>query len=689
MRADYITGPAPRAPAGPVSFAVLGEPFGAMIVRKKMNARTAGTLQGRIPVIVVLSALFVFVATNAISWVVLRHIPHINDEIGYLFQAKIFSLGRLYVPSPCGGSGFSFTHVINNGRWYSQYPPGFPLILLLGLAAGAPWIVNPLLATASILVFYRLGREMYGEKEGRLAAVLGALSPWFLLTSSTMLSHTASMLFFALFLLFLFKSLKAPTLLNGLVAGSSLGLAFLIRPYNVVAVSAPWVLYYGFRSLKRRQPAWRSLLGFGTMLLLAVACLMVYNQMTNGHPLRMGYIVKYGEDHGIGFGRAGFTGIPHTPGHGLYLTGENLAAINKYLFGWPLSSLIFLAAFVVPLKEERKKAAVDLLTVLSFLSLALALFIYWGNFVFIGARMYFEGLPLLLLMTVRGIHKTPALLRRPFPRLRPPVVNKSLAWGLGFSTLFAFVVTFPRWIAPPFTRSPNIYMAENFQDVTDRIQNTLARLPLGDSLVIMKFLFSRNMNFPDGHWGSGFLYNDPRLENRIIYAKDTGEARTDLLRCYPGRKAYLFVGTLDKGLLLPLRLQDNALQYGEPITYVPEDSRTIHLVAKPQDLFTVYAPAFRARLDALLAKLPPDALDGPKLWQLADEARAKGDFGAAAFFLEAALQIENEQSVRERLLGDLAFDYLKTGERADALEIMRKVQEEPPRFYDVLPPRGF
>jgi hypothetical protein len=660
-----------------------------MIVPKKMFVRPTGTPKSRIPVIVVLGALFAFTVTNAISWVFFRHVPHINDELGYLFQAKIFALGKLYVPSPCGGDGFSFTHVINNGRWYSQYPPGFPLILLLGLAAGAPWIVNPLLAAASIFTFYHLGREMYGDCEGRLAAVLGALSLWFLLTSSTMLSHTASMLFFTLFLLFLLRSLKAPTVLNGLVAGGSLGLAFLIRPFNVAAVSLPWVLYYGIRLLRRPRAAWRNLAGFAAVLLIAAGGLMVYNQLTNGHPLRMGYIVKYGEAHGIGFGRTGYTGVPHTPGQGFFLTGENLAAINRYLFGWPLTSLIFLLPFVLPSKEDRKRKTQDLFLVLGFLSLSLALFFYWGNFVLIGARMYFEALPLLLLMTARGIGKTPALLARLFPGLRPAAVRKGLAAAFALSTLFAFGFTFPRWIAPPYSRSPNLYFAKDFQDVTDRIQNTLARLPLGNSIVIMKFLFSRNVNFPDGHWGSGFLYNDPRLENRIIYAKDTGEARIDLLRCYPGRKAYLFVGTLDRGLLLPLSLLGGAIRYGEPIIYDPPDRRTIRLVARPQGLFAAYSPSFRSRLDALFAKTPSFEADGPKLARLADEAKAKGDFDAAAFFLEAALQIENEQSVRLRLLGDLAFVYLRTGERAEALEIIEKIHEDPPLVYDILPNRGF
>lgn len=654
-----------------------------------MSGQRAKLFNPRIPGLVVLSALFVFVVTNIISWGFFKHIPHINDEIGYLFQAKIFSLGKLFVPSPCGGDAFTFTHIINNGRWYSQYPPGFPLILAFGLLAGAPWIINPLLAAASVFVFYRLGREIYGESEGRLAAVLGALSLWFLMTSSTMLSHTASMLFFSLSLLFLFRSMKAPTFLNGLIAGSSLGLAFLIRPYNVVAVSVPWVLYYGFQVLKRPRPAWRNLFAFGITLSLAAASLMVYNQLTNGHPLRMGYIVKYGEDHGIGFGNAGYTGIPHTLGQGLYLTGENLAAINKYLFGWPLSSLLFLIPFVIPLKEERKKSAVDLFTALSFLSLALALFIYWGNFVLIGARMYFEGLPLLLLMTVRGIHKTPNLISRAFVRMKPQAVKKGLAWGLGLGTLFAFGFTFPRWTAPPYTKSPAVYMAQDFRGVTERINNTLARLPLGDALIIMKILFSPEPHFPDGLWGSGFLNNDPLLKNRLVYARDRGPENISSVRCYPGRRVYLYVGTITRGLLYPLRIEGDKVKAGQAIPSLAGSSGGFRLVTEPQDLFFAYSENFRARLDALFTDRRPDEVDVVELSALARKAEMAGDFAATVFFLEAALQIERAPDTRERLLNRLAVAYVRTGNRAEAQLITRGLSQSRPRLYEVLPAKGF
>jgi hypothetical protein len=655
-----------------------------------MNLRQAGVLKTRLPIIVLLGAIFVFVFTNLVSYLLFGHIPHINDEIGYLFQAKIFALGKLYAPSPCGGEAFNFPHVINNGRWYSQYPPGFPAILLFGLIVGAPWLVNPLLAALSVIVFYVLGREIYGEAEGRLTAVLGSFSIWFLLTSSTMLSHTSSMLLFSLFLLFLFKSLRSPTLGNGIAAGLSLGGALLIRPYTVAAISVPLVLYLALRSIRRPGMSRRNLAGFVALLLVAIAGIMIYNQLTNGHPLKMGYVVRYGEAHNIGFGRAGYGQTPHTPGMGAFLIGKNLAAINKYLFGWPLTSLLFLIPFVFPLGEDRKRAEADLLIVASFVSLAAGLFFYWGSYVFLGARMFFESLPLLLLMTSRGILKTPSFFKRFFPRAAVKAVKIALAWTLALLMIFGFGFTFPRWLKPPHSESYAEIVDQNFRGVTDRINRALTDLQLGKSLVIMKFLYSPRPEFPDGLWGSGFLYNDPLLRNTVIYAKDRGLDNLGLFACYPERRILLYVGTVEKGMLTPLELVNGRLNYGEPILGTTAGATHVRLVARPQDVFYGYSPAYQAHLDALFAKLRLSDSDVADLSRFSQQAARAHDFVSAAYFLESALQLENDMSVRGRLLAQLAAIYFRTGDRAEAMEIIAKLHDfREPRVYDVLPAKGF
>ncbi|MFA9454607.1 MAG: hypothetical protein ACERK6_11915, partial [Candidatus Aminicenantaceae bacterium] len=110
----------------------------------------------KIPPVVFLSALFVLLFCSLFSYFILDHTPHLNDEIAYNFQAKIFLSGRFYTPSPGPAGSFDFPHIVNNGRWYAQYPPGFPALMLIGLLLKAPWLLNPILAGLSIFLFYFL-----------------------------------------------------------------------------------------------------------------------------------------------------------------------------------------------------------------------------------------------------------------------------------------------------------------------------------------------------------------------------------------------------------------------------------------------------------------------------------------------------------------------------------------------------
>jgi hypothetical protein len=644
----------------------------------------------RLPTVVLVAAALVFTFTNLASYLLFNHIPHVHDEIAYLFQAKIFSLGKLHVPSPCSRGAFDFSHMINNGKWYSQYPPGFPLILLLGLMIGMPWIINPVLAASSVIVMYYLGKEIYGEPEGRLAAILASLSIWFLLMSSTMLSHTGSMFFFSIFLLFLFRSIAVPSLSNGLVAGFGLGIAFLIRPYNIAVISVPLLIFYGLRSVPKLRPRSKNMAGLTTALFLAAIALLIYNQATTGSPFRMGYIEKYGGAHGIGFGRSGYLSVPHSPARGFLLIGENMAAINRYLFGWPFSSLVFFVPFLIPIKDDKKKLGADLLLALSFLSLTFGLFFYWGTLVFVGARMFFDAFPLLVLMSARGISKTPIILSKLKTSWSPRSVRRVVSYALVFFSLFAFVFTFPRWIHPPHTEAYNSVLTKDFAGVTHRINRTIKQLPIGRALVIMKFLFEPQEYFPDGGWGSGFLYDDPKLENMVIYARDQGPANRELLLCHPERRSYLFIGTLDKGMLIPLELKADQLQYGSPVIFRIPDKGSIELVGIPQELFFGYSNDFRLFLDALYARYPFYDIDVSRLVQLSRQAREEGQIERSAFDLEAALQIENDPWVRSQLLSQLAFVYFKTGRPVEAKRILDRLADlNDPRVYDVFPEKGF
>jgi len=642
-----------------------------------------------LPLIVLIAALFVFTASALISLLVFEGIPHLHDEVAYLFQAKIFQLGKLYVPSPCLPEAFDFTHIINNGRWYSQYPPGFPLLLLLGLLIKLPWLINPLLAGIATMAIYYLGREMYDQSTGLVASLLLAASFWFWVISATMMSHTASLLFGIFLALSVFRSQRNPTLASGLATGISWGAMFLVRPFSAVTFSLPLIILFGWTTLRRLHQRWKNALAALLTALLFIGLFLFYNQLTNGHPLRVGYEISHGKEYIRIFGRAAYLDYEYTPLFGARQIWDNLKALNRDLFGWPGSSFLALLPFLWRLRERGEKRKKDLSLLLCFLSLVAGHFFFWGTVLTLGARMFFESVFIVALLSSRGLLLVASW--RPKKRPLSPFTAKSLTFlVLGVFFIYAFLVRFPRFLAPAGNYWFQERLIENFAGVNKQlnlaVQDVVAQRP---ALIIMKLLYHPNKYFPTGHWGSGFINNDPLLASDIIYCRNVDEKNTELATCFPHHQVYLYYGTIQKGLLYPLLYQDGRYLIGQPLTSLEAMAKFTWL-ADPLDFFTLYNNEFRSYLSNLLASRPPATVDVPFLLSLGQEAQKRGRFAEAAWCYEAALQIENDPHYRYILLSRLLPCYLKTKQMREARQLLSVLQNpDNPYLYNVLPERGF
>ncbi|NDJ85283.1 MAG: phospholipid carrier-dependent glycosyltransferase [Chloroflexi bacterium] len=194
---------------------------------------------------------------------VFERLPHLEDEIAYLYQARIFAGGQIYVETPQPARAFWQPFVIDcrendtrarfqgldcDGKRFSKYPPGWSLLLAPGTAASLEWAVNPLLFLLTILVTYRLGREIYDERVGIIAALLLAISPIALLQSGSLMAHPAALFFATLFLYGMWRLEQGPRAIRwGVLAGMSLGMVIAIRPFTGTSVAAPLVAYSGLR----------------------------------------------------------------------------------------------------------------------------------------------------------------------------------------------------------------------------------------------------------------------------------------------------------------------------------------------------------------------------------------------------------------------------------------------------------
>jgi len=212
---------------------------------------------------------------------VLRAFPNSGDEYVYTFQARTFLAGHLWNVLLPGHEFFSLFHVIEkDGRWVSQYPPGWPLLLAGLHLLGVPfWMASPILTFALLVVLARFCHYTDGATASIIALVLMAVSPFFAFNAGSVYSHTAVALCGLLFCYFATKFIDRPEFRAALFTGASLGALGLIRSFDVVFFALPFAVELVARIPKNRY--WQLLaiaLGGAPFL----AALLLYNRAITG-----------------------------------------------------------------------------------------------------------------------------------------------------------------------------------------------------------------------------------------------------------------------------------------------------------------------------------------------------------------------------------------------------------------------
>ncbi|MGB3479175.1 MAG: glycosyltransferase family 39 protein [bacterium] len=492
-----------------------------------------------------------FLATLLISDFVFDQIPHVQDSIAQVFQAKIFASGKLYATSHPLKEFFEYTHIINNGKWYSQYSPGHAFFLMIGVLLGIPWIINPLLGALSVLIVFFLGKEIYDKKTGRLAAIFTILSPFFLFMSSEFMAHSSAMFTIALFALFFVKTIKKRKLLYACIAGTALGFCALIRFYTAFALCIPFLVYGVILTFKKPKQHISLFASTTLFALIFIALLLIYNYITNGHPFKFGYTVLYGPGHGLGFGK-GTWGTPHTFLRGLTNFWGSIKALNLHLFGWPYISLLP----VVILLISRKMRRWDYIFFLSFICLGIAYIFYWYHDLCFGPRFLYEALPFVIILSARAILILPKLIKDRLHIKKFSTKNIRIILSLIIVVLFLFsiVSTFPKLIKgdePSFYWKDRGY-ANSYWGVDVYLSRLVKAKKLTNSIVFVQYDYPV-FPFDSLLWfASGFLNNSPDLDDDVIYARHLGTRDTLLMNYYPARLYYLYIGKLRTGKLIVL-----------------------------------------------------------------------------------------------------------------------------------------
>src|SRR5260221_5793036 len=203
---------------------------------------------------VILMAFFTLAAGVVINRTVFERLPHLEDEFGYLYQAKIFAGGHAYAVRDPEDPGAQFWQPFviqpetqSDGvlKRFDKYTPCWPLLLTFGVLLGTPWLINPMLAMLSVALVYRLGREIFEESVGIVSAALLAICPMALLLDATLMSHVPAMFMAIVFVYGYWRMTRAGKgrYRWAALSGLALGLMLSTRPLSAAAIAVPVILH--------------------------------------------------------------------------------------------------------------------------------------------------------------------------------------------------------------------------------------------------------------------------------------------------------------------------------------------------------------------------------------------------------------------------------------------------------------
>lgn len=477
-----------------------------------------------------------FSITTLISEGIFERIPHVEDEAAYLFQAQVFAQGRLSVPTPPYPNSYWSPFVLDyQGRRFGKYPPGYPLLLSLGVRAGAGWIVNAVLASVTLGFIAWSGRRIYSSTTGLWAAALGLTCPVFLAMSGSLLSHPTSLFFTTLFVWafagLVQKPADSPAWEYTIMSGLALGYLFVTRPFDAIGVGLPFALYILIQVLRSKHALLRQGIAIAGVVLISGLLLLAYwysQAGTIGNP----YTLLWPYDRpgfGPNFGPEGYTLAT-----GLRYLRFNLEDLATSFLGWPgyLNVLFTFLPFVLRPRERW-----NYLLLASFGSLALLHVTYWyyGGRDAGFPRYYYAGLPMLLLLTARGVELSTGALHRLYLHARSPHGESASDNILSITRLPVYLVL----IGLVFYNAlaflpPNLNAFRGKSGITATPLHVVEEARLTNTIV-----FVTNVE----HWydfAVFFSANSPTLDSDVVYAIYHNQPQARAVRyLFPGRTCYV------------------------------------------------------------------------------------------------------------------------------------------------------
>lgn len=468
------------------------------------------------PTVTVASILIIYVAiTYVVATRSLEQFPNSADEYAYIFQAEMFSKGKLWYKAHDLADFFQFNHIAQkDGIWISRFPPGWPILLSLGYLLNVPlFAVNLVLGGVVLLVFYNFVKFIYNQRIAVWSLLTLTFTSFFIFNSASYFSHVSSLLEGLLFVYFFYLYLRKDNkIAYALLAGLFLGLMVINRYFTAALLCLPFVIY---GIIEYKWQILRLLFWIGIGCLPSLAFLLWYNYVITGNPLLPVTMWAY-HNEALGFING------HTP---LRSVDYFFRRALMFIYWCSPALLILYVVFAIRKitdKVERYKHPEDYVIV--FLAAGYCFYYQLGGNQY-GPRFYFEAFPFIALFVV----------------IR--VLQSNLRWatallitGLIFSLL-----------KMPFIANREHQVILERKDLYAQVQ----RMKIHNAVVFISSNTSivRPMSIAD------LTRNDEQYKNDVLYAIDLQYKNKYLVDRYKNRNFYLYSRSENscEGKLVPLR----------------------------------------------------------------------------------------------------------------------------------------
>ncbi|MEN8208779.1 MAG: glycosyltransferase family 39 protein [Candidatus Fermentibacteria bacterium] len=477
----------------------------------------------RIGTFLLLSSVLLFAFTTWMAFYPLEGTAKGGDEAAHLFQARVFAGGELSAPVPSISDPerfFPSRHLImENGKWFCQYPPIHSVFMAPFVRLDVTALLGPLEGVLSLIGLFMLILLWTSDRIAKLTVILLLLSPFYLFMTSSHMAHNSNLMLVTWSLYFLSIFWKHDRYVLTYVSGFLLGLALMTKPYPIII----WGIFLTIVLASKGKRGFKALLGLALGSLLPVAAFLTLNWYYTGNPLKTTYqLARAGRLIGFGPDTAWFPVYgdrDHTVWRGIKNGIRQVASGATTLFGWPLLSLVPLAASTGLMRKDRR----ILWLFMPLPAMFILLLPHAWPAVIYGPRHYFTFLPIILFLSVIGLTFIYRAARA--------------RWEVRGGNFFLLV------LAGLFGISLSLYFPEEIRLksgpwlAVESIPWELAQETVEIPAVV--FMEASDRGYPNIL--SGMNYNSPFLNGDIIFcAHQTAVEDREFMAAFPDREYYLY-----------------------------------------------------------------------------------------------------------------------------------------------------